>query len=303
MERERLDVDVLIVGGGPAGLSAALKLKMLQKSNAGKPLSVAVLEKAPEAGAHMLSGAILDSSGLDEVVSDWKERGAPLEAEVSNERVYLLTRNRKFRFPITPPPLRNHGNYLISLNRFIVWLNDQVISEGVDVFTGFAASQVLFNGNRVVGVRTGDRGVDRHGMKKSNFQPGVDVNAKVTIFADGARGNLTKTLIRKFSLDKGCLPQSYAIGFKELWDVPEGSFDPGSVLHTIGYPLKHEEYGGGFVYSMPGDKLSVGFVAGLDYRDPLFDPYVAFQQFKQHPLVSELPLLIKYLARLSKVCE
>ena len=277
------------MGGGPAGLSAALRLATLQQQEtAGEPLSIAVLEKARDNGAHMLSGAVLDPSALNELIPDWKDRGAPLEVSVEDDQIYFLTRNLKLRFPITPPPLRNHGNYVISLNRFVKWLTEQAEAAGVDVFTGFPGSEVLFEGDRVVGVRTGDRGIDRDGNRKTTFEPGVDIKAKVTIFADGVRGNLTKTLVRRFSLDDGCLPQVYAVGIKELWDVPSDRLRPGSVIHTMGYPLRTEEFGGGFIYALPDGRLSVGFVAGLDYRDPMFDPHDAFQRFKKHPLVARL---------------
>ena len=276
------------MGGGPAGLSAALRLAALQQHHDRAPLSIAVLEKAREHGAHLLSGAVLDPSALHELIPDWKDRGAPLDVSVSDDRIYYLTQNSKFRFPFTPPPLRNHGNYVISLNRFVKWLAEQAESAGVDVFTGFAGSEVLFEGDRVVGVRTGDRGVDRDGNPKPNFEPGVDIKARVTIFADGVRGNLTKTLISRFSLDADRLPQAYAVGIKELWEVPIDRVNPGAVMHTMGYPLRSEEFGGGFIYALPEGRLSVGFVAGLDYRDPMFDPHEAFQRFKQHPLVSGL---------------
>ena len=236
----------------------------------------------------MLSGAVLDPAALDELVPDWRARKAPLETPVRDDRVYFLTRTRALRFPVTPPPLRNHGHYVISLNRFVKWLAGLVEEAGVDVFTGFSGSEVLLEGDRVVGVRTGDRGVDRHGARKATFEPGVDIRAAVTVFADGVRGNLTKTLIRRFDLDEGRLPQVYALGIKELWEVPAGRLQPGSVIHTLGHPLRFEEFGGGFVYALPDGRVSVGFVAGLDYRDPLFDPHVAFQRFKRHPLVAGL---------------
>ena len=276
------------MGGGPAGLSAALRLASLQQQHDRAPLSIAVLEKAREHGAHLLSGAVLDPSALHELIPDWKDRGAPLDVSVSDDRIYYLTQNSKLRFPFTPPPLRNHGNYVISLNRFVKWLAEQAESAGVDVFTGFAGAEVLFAGDRVVGVRTGDRGVDRDGSPKPNFEPGVDIKARVTIFADGVRGNLTKTLISRFFLDADRLPQAYAVGIKELWEVPGDRVKPGAVVHTMGYPLRSEEFGGGFIYALPEGRLSVGFVAGLDYRDPMFDPHEAFQRFKQHPLVSGL---------------
>jgi electron-transferring-flavoprotein dehydrogenase len=288
MDRESLEVDVLIVGGGPAGMGAALRLGQLQKEKGGEPLAVAVLEKAREPGAHMLSGALLDPRSLRELVPDFKEKGAPLAAEVHEDRIYFLTEKGRVKFPITPPPFVNHGNYVTSLNKFVKWLATLVEAEGIDIFTGFSASEVLFEGNQVVGVRTGDRGVGRHGERKSSFEPGVDVRARVTIFADGVRGNLTKTIVRRLRLDEGRLPQVYAIGIKELWEVPPERIGPGVVMHTLGYPLKTEEFGGGFVYSMPDGQLSVGFVAGLDYKDPMFDPHIAFQRFKQHPLMRDL---------------
>jgi len=287
MERETLDVDVLIVGGGPAGLSAAIRLATRQKREGGEPLSVAILEKSRQSGSHTLSGAVLDPSGLDELLPDWKTRGAPVETRVRGDRVYYLTATSQLRFPITPPPLSNRGNYVISLNRFVRWLSEQAEAEGVDIFTGFAGTEVLYNGDQVVGVRTGDRGIDKHGEHKSTFEAGVDIKAQVTIFADGVRGNLTKTLTAKLGLDT-TLPQSFAIGIKELWQVPPDRVQPGQVLHTMGYPLRSEEFGGGFVYALPEGRLAVGFVAGLDYKDPRFDPHMAFQRFKQHPLIRGL---------------
>jgi electron-transferring-flavoprotein dehydrogenase len=286
--RETLEVDVLIVGGGPAGMSAALRLSQLQKEKGGEPLAIAVLEKARESGAHMLSGAVLDPSALRDLVPDFAAKGAPLATEVHQDHVYFLTRTGKFPFPITPPPLRNHGNYIISLNRFVKWLGGLVESEGIDVFTGFAAVEILYDGDRVVGVRTGDRGIGKHGERKPTFEPGVEIRAKVTILTDGARGNLTKALVRRLALDAGRSPQLYAIGIKELWEVPAGRIAPGTVIHTMGYPLRMEEFGGAFIYAMPDGVVSVGFVSGLDYRDPMFDPHIRFQHLKRHPLVSSL---------------
>jgi electron-transferring-flavoprotein dehydrogenase len=285
-DRETLEVDVLIVGGGPAGLSAALRLTQLQTQAGGEPLSVAVLEKSREAGAHMLSGAVLDPRALRELIPDFKEKGAPLAADVHDDRVYFLTRTGKIKFPFTPPPLTNHGNYIISLNRFVKWLSEQVERAGVDIFSGFAGSDVLMDGTRVLGVRTGDRGIGKHGEQRANFEPGVDVRAKVTIFADGVRGNLTKELSRRLMLGEGREPQVFAIGIKELWEVPPDRVPAGTVIHTMGYPLRFEEFGGGFIYAMPEGRLSVGFVVGLDYKDPMFDPHVAFNHFKMHPLVA-----------------
>ncbi len=288
MDRETLDVDVLIVGGGPAGLAAAVRLSQLRKQQGGEPLSVAVIEKAREAGAHIMSGAVLDPSALAELIPDFKEKGAPLASEVHDDHVYFLTETGKLPFPVIPPPLRNHGNYIISLNRLTAWLAQQVEAEGVDVFTGFPGQDVLMDGRRVLGIRTGDRGIGKHGDRKATFEPGVDIAAKVTIFCDGVRGNLTKELLRRLQLGKGRQPEQFALGIKELWEVPRDRVEPGTVIHTMGYPMRQDEFGGGFIYAMPGGQLSVGFVAGLDYKDPLFDPHMAFNRFKQHPYLRSL---------------
>jgi electron-transferring-flavoprotein dehydrogenase len=285
--REILEVDVLIVGGGPAGLSAALRLAQVQQHH-GEPMTVVVLDKAREAGAHMLSGAVLDPSTLRDLIPDFREKGAPLAADVHDEDVYFLTPHSQYALPIIPPPLRNHGNYIISLNQFVRWLTTQVEAAGIDFFTGFAAQDVLMDGSRVLGVRTGDRGIGKDGEQKPTFEPGVDILAKVTIFCDGVRGNLTKELMRRLELGREAQPAQFAIGLKELWDIPKDRLKPGTVMHTLGYPLRHEEFGGAFIYAMPEGQLSLGFVVGLDYKDPLFDPHMAFNRFKQHPFVTEL---------------
>jgi electron-transferring-flavoprotein dehydrogenase len=288
MEREQLEVDVLIVGGGPAGLAAALRLAQLQKQHGGEPLSIAVLEKAREAGAHQLSGALLDPSALRELVPDFQDKGCPLETEVHEDNIYYLTAKKQLRLPITPPPFQNHGNYIISLNKFTKWLAEQVEAEGVDLFTGFPGQSVLSDGTRVIGVRTGDKGVGRDGEQKETYEPGADILAKVTIFADGVRGNLTKELIRTLQLADAEHPAEYAIGLKEIWEVPGDRLKPGTVIHTLGYPLRDEEFGGSFLYAMPGGRVSIGFVVGLSYKDPLFDPHSAFNHFKQHPFISRI---------------
>src|SRR5688572_18534821 len=284
-EREVLEVDVLIVGAGPAGLSAALRLAQLQKQKGGEPLSIAVLEKAREAGAHSLSGALLDPSTLTDLIPDFEAKGAPLAAPVHEDNIYFLTANSKLRLPITPPPFVNHGNYIISLNQFTKWLSAQVEAEGIDLFMGFAAQHPLYDGTRVIGVRTGDRGIGKDGKPKGAFEPGADIHAKVTIFADGVRGHLTKQLYRDLQIGLGAEPPQYAIGIKELWDLPKDRLKPGTVIHTLGYPLRQEEFGGSWLYAMADGRISIGFVVGLEYRDPLFDPHAAFQHFKRHPFI------------------
>jgi len=291
MTRETLEVDVLIVGGGPAGLSAAIRLAQLNQgagATHASPVSVAVLEKAREPGAHELSGAILDPSALRDLIPDFREKGAPLESDVHGERVYFLTQQGKVPFPIIPPPLRNHGNYVISINKFVQWLAQQAEAGGVDFFSGFPGQDVLMEGVRVIGVRTGDKGISRHGQQKPTFEPGVDIAAKVTIFCDGVRGNLTKELLRRLQLGKDRQPEQFALGIKELWELPKDRVAPGTVMHTMGYPLRHEEFGGAFIYGLPDGLLSLGFVVGLDYKDPLFDPHMAFNRFKQHPFTRAL---------------
>jgi electron-transferring-flavoprotein dehydrogenase len=300
MDRETLEVDVLIVGGGPAGMAAALRLAQLQKAGGGEPLAIAVLEKSRDFGAHMLSGAVLDPSTLRDLVPDFKEKGAPLATEVHKDHVYYLTKTGKFPLPIIPPPLQNHGNYIISLNRFVKWMAGLVEAEGIDMFAGFPASEILYDENRVAGVRTRDQGIDKHGQKKSTFEAGVDIRAKVTILCDGVRGNLTKALVRRLALDEGKQPQLYALGIKELWEVPKDRIEPGTVTHTLGYPLRMEEFGGSWMYALPDGLISLGLVSGLDYRDPMFDPHVTFQHFKQHPLVAGLlegGTLVRYGAK------
>jgi electron-transferring-flavoprotein dehydrogenase len=287
MDRETLDVDVLVVGGGPAGLSAALRLAQLQTAEGGEPLAVAVVEKARDAGAHSLSGALLDPSTLADLLPDFAARGAPLATEVTSDAVHFLTPTSAWPLPVTPPPFRNHGNYVIALSHLVKWLAGEVEAAGVDLFMGFAAQSVLFDGARVVGVRTGDRGLGRHGTPRGIVEPGADIRAQVTIFADGVRGHLTKQLLRTLQM-AGDQPAQYAIGLKELWDVPAGRLAPGSVIHTLGHPLRSEEFGGSWIYALPDGRILIGFVVGLDYVDPLFDPHAAFQRFKRHPFVAGL---------------
>ena len=289
-----MEADVLIVGGGPAGMACALRLSQLvdahNASHPEAPLSkenIYVLEKSREAGQHCLSGALLDPRSMRELLPGF-EKEAPLDAEVSQEAVYYLTRNSKFKLPVTPPPLRDHGNYVISLNRFVKWMAEKVEAAGITVFTGFAGSELLMEGERVTGVRTDDKGVDKHNQKKANFEPGYDLHAKVVILAEGTRGSLAKQLVARFNLDRDCNPQVYGVGVKELWELPPGRVAAGEVIYTLGHPLTAKEYGGAWIYGSPNNIVSLGFVTGLDYPDPRLDGQHVLQEFKKHPFLRSL---------------
>jgi electron-transferring-flavoprotein dehydrogenase len=298
-ERDIMEVDVLFVGGGVASLSGALHLSNLikrhneriEKGEEGKKLDeimIAVLEKGAYLGSHSLSGAVMDPVFLKELVPDFIEKEAPLDSEVSKEEICLLIGNGRIKAPITPPPLNNHGCYVVSLSKITEWLGGMVEENGVDIFPGFAGTEILYDGEKVIGIRTGDKGIDADGERKSNYEPGIDLKAKVTVFGEGTRGSLTKTLIDRFNLDDGKNPQSYVVGVKEVWEVPEGNILPGQVIHTMGYPLKNDTYGGGFVYGMKNNMVAVGLLIGLDYKDPLLDPHCEFQKFKLHPYIAQI---------------
>lgn len=292
VQRETLEVDVLFVGAGPASLAGAWRLgQLLEEHNAtaSEPLelSIAVLEKGQEIGSHALSGAVVDPRALKELDPEgWQE--APFEGPVANERLLWLTRRRALPFPVIPPPLRNHGKYVASLGKLLKWMAEKTEAAGADIFCEFPAGEVLLDGDRVIGVRTGDRGVDKDGNRKANFEPGVDVQAKVTVLGEGPRGTLVKQLDRRLGLTAGRNPQTYALGLKELWKLPPGRIDAGDVIHTMGRPLDLSTFGGGFLYGMQDDHLIVGLVVGLDYEDPLLDPHALFQDFKRHPEVAKL---------------
>ena len=309
--RDVMEVDVLYVGGGIASLSSALHLTNLIKTHDEKAgdkkigeLVIAILEKGFAPGAHGISGAVMDPAPLKELVPDFLEKGAPLEGEVKKESVYLLTKSGKIKSPITPPPMNNHGNYVVSMSKLNQWMAGLAEANGVNLFPEFAGVEVLYDDNKVIGVRTGDKGIDASGNKKSNYEPGADLHARVTVFGEGSRGSLTKDLIKHFELDEGRNPAAFEVGVKEVWELPEQRLQPGEVVHCMGYPLKSDTFGGGFIYGMKDKMVSVGQLTSLDYSDPCLDPHREFQKFKLHPMVSELlkgGKLIQYGAKTAPV--
>ena len=301
MERESLEMDVVFIGAGPANLSGALHLARLVAAHdeavargerEGEPLGevqIAVIEKGAAVGSHILSGAVMDPRALKELIPDFVEQGAPLESPVKEDFFLYLTEKRAIRSPITPPPLRNHGYYIVSLNKLTAWLGEQCEAAGVNIFPEFPGAEMLYDKkDAVVGVRTGDKGINKEGKRRANFEPGVDLLAKVTVLGEGPRGSLTKQLSQRLNLNDGREPQVYSLGVKELWELPDDRYPAGRVTHTLGYPSDARTYGGGWIYGLQNRIVNIGYVTGLDYHDPLLDPHSEFQRFKQHPFVAQL---------------
>lgn len=307
MTRERIDTDVLIAGGGPAGLACALRLtqRIAADEAAGRaPASSAdgifLLEKGAELGAHILSGAVMDPRALAELIPDFLQQGAPIESVVTQDALYFLTGVGSHRLPVVPPPLANHGNLIVSLGKLVQWLGGRAEAAGVSLFTGTAGAELIIEEGEVRGVITDDKGLDRAGCEGENFEPGLELRARVTVLAEGARGSLSGRMIKAFDLDADSNPPAYGLGVKEIWEVPAGRIEPGTVWHTFGHPLPADMQGGGWLYAQSGNRVSVGLVAGLHYADPGFDTHRAFQAYKQHPLIRRVlegGKLIKYGAR------
>ena len=287
VERESMEFDVVIVGAGPAGLAAAIRLRQLALQT-GREVAVCVIEKGSEVGAHILSGAVMEPRALDELIPDWKDKGAPLNTPVTRDKFLFLTESNAIRLP-TPPQMHNRGNYIVSLGNVCRWLAGQAEALGVEIFPGFAAAEVLFDeAGAVKGVATGGMGIGRNGERKAHYEPGIELHARQTLFAEGCRGHLSKRLMETFGLREGVDPQTYGIGVKELWDVDPARHERGAAIHTAGWPMDSRTYGGSFLYHMEDNQVSVGFVIGLDYENPYLSPFEEFQRFKTHPAIREV---------------
>ena len=286
VNRESMEYDVVIIGAGPSGLATAIKVKQLSPDT-----TVCILEKGSEVGAHILSGNVFETRALDELIPDWRKKDSPIKTKVSKEKFLFLSKNNSFSWPtwLLPSVQKNHNNYIISLANLCRWLATEAENLGVEIFPGFAASKILYSeDNKVVGVQTGDMGIDKDGNKKDSFEPGININAKVTVFAEGCRGHLGKELIKKYNLSEGKSPQQYGIGFKEIWEVDETQHNEGLVMHTAGWPLDNSTYGGSFCYHAEKKQIFLGYVIGLDYKNPYLSPYDEFQKFKTHPAIKKL---------------
>ncbi|MGA0825452.1 MAG: NAD(P)/FAD-dependent oxidoreductase, partial [Burkholderiaceae bacterium] len=287
MRRDALDFDIVVVGAGPAGLAAAIRAKQLAQAK-GQEVSVCVVEKSAEVGGHILSGAIVDPIALSELLPKWREMGAPLETPVIEDQFLFLSEKSHIRLPnvLLPNCFQNHGNYATSLSNLVKWLGQQAEALGVDIYPGFAATEILYNQDQqVCGVATGSMGVGKNGEPTNQFQPGIELHAKFTLFAEGARGQLGRQLLDRFKLEEHSDPQSYGIGIKELWQVPEEKSQPGLAIHTAGWPLEPTTYGGSFLYHLKNNQISIGLVVGLNYKNPWLSPFEEFQRLKTHPAI------------------
>lgn len=286
-DRENMEYDVVIIGAGPSGLSCAIRLKQLAAEK-GTDLNVCILEKGSEVGAHILSGAVFEPRALDELIPDWKDKGAPLTCPATKDKFIFLTKNGAIPLP-APPQMHNKGNYIISLGNLCRWLGEQAETLGVEIFPGFAAAEILYDDQgAVIGVATGDMGIDEHGQKTDQFEPGVELHARQTIFAEGCHGSLTKMLIEKYDLRADSDPQTYGLGIKEIWEIDPAKHTQGLCQHTIGWPMDNQTYGGSWIYHMEDNMISIGFVVGLDYKNPYLSPYEEMQRFKTHPKIKPL---------------